>query len=68
VWLGDPARPREALSLNTTAVAATTYNQAFFLEWQEFLDGVEHRGIAILSLIHRWRRARRARSAMSRAR
>jgi predicted dehydrogenase len=43
VWLGDPARPREALSLNTTAVAATTYNQAFFLEWQEFLDGVEHR-------------------------
>lgn len=48
-WLGDPVRPREAVTLNTTATSATTYNQAFFLEWQEFLSGVEQHRESLVS-------------------
>jgi predicted dehydrogenase len=48
VWLGDPARPREAVELGApqvgeTAHGATTPSQAFALEWREFLAGVERR-------------------------
>jgi predicted dehydrogenase len=39
VFLGDPARPDRCISLAATGGAAT-YNQAFYLEWRSFLDGV----------------------------
>jgi predicted dehydrogenase len=40
VYAGDPAYPRDAISLACEAVGATTYNQAFYLEWLNFLEGV----------------------------
>jgi predicted dehydrogenase len=40
VYAGDPARPRDAISLACEAIGATTYNQAFYLEWLHFLEGV----------------------------
>jgi predicted dehydrogenase len=48
VWLGDPAKPREAIELGApldgeTLAGATTPSQAFALEWREFLGGVERR-------------------------
>jgi len=46
VYLGDPARPREALEISAvpaTEAGATTPNQAFALEWREFLGGLEAR-------------------------
>jgi len=39
VFLGDPAHPDRCISL-AAAGGATTYNQAFYLEWRSFLDGV----------------------------
>ncbi len=39
VFLGDPARPERCISL-AAAGGASTYNQAFYLEWRSFLDGV----------------------------
>jgi predicted dehydrogenase len=39
VYVGDPKRPQDAVRLSSEAQGATTYNQAFFLEWQDFLDG-----------------------------
>jgi hypothetical protein len=39
VFLGDPARPDRCISLSA-AGGASTYNQAFYLEWRSFLDGV----------------------------
>jgi predicted dehydrogenase len=39
VFLGDPAHPERCISLNR-AGGASTYNQAFYLEWRSFLDGV----------------------------
>lgn len=43
VYAGDPEHPREAIELVSTASGAVTYSQAFFLEWQHFLDGVRLR-------------------------
>lgn len=40
VYLGDPSRPGEALEFCAAAGAATTANQAFALEWREFLAGL----------------------------
>ncbi|HEV2700865.1 MAG TPA: Gfo/Idh/MocA family oxidoreductase [Steroidobacteraceae bacterium] len=39
VFLGDPAHPERCISLST-AGGASTFNQAFYLEWRSFLDGV----------------------------
>ncbi|MEJ0087422.1 MAG: Gfo/Idh/MocA family oxidoreductase [Pseudomonadota bacterium] len=41
VFLGDAARPREALELGASVEGATTMNQAFALEWREFLAGLD---------------------------
>jgi predicted dehydrogenase len=43
VYLGTPDRPREAMTVSASVGGAMTYNQAFFLEWQAFLDGVRAR-------------------------
>jgi predicted dehydrogenase len=40
VYVGDPEHPRDAVSLSSEAIGATTYNQAFFLEWKHFLEGI----------------------------
>jgi predicted dehydrogenase len=40
VYVGDPVHPRDAISLACEATGATTYNQAFYLEWLHFLEGV----------------------------
>jgi predicted dehydrogenase len=40
VFVGNPELPRDALMLSAEACGAATYNQAFYLEWQEFLAGV----------------------------
>jgi predicted dehydrogenase len=49
VYVGDPARPQDAISLTSQATGATTYNQAFFLEWQHFLDGFRARTESLVS-------------------
>jgi predicted dehydrogenase len=43
VFLGDPRRPTSSILLNSAgdSMAATTYNQAFFLEWMSFLKGMQ---------------------------
>jgi len=40
VFVGNPDSPRDALSLCARVPGAATYNQAFYLEWQDFLSGV----------------------------
>jgi predicted dehydrogenase len=40
VYVGDPTRPDDAIMLNSPVVGASTFNQAFYLEWRDFLDGV----------------------------
>jgi predicted dehydrogenase len=40
VKAGDPTHPEDALLFGSEMVGASTYNQAFFLEWKHFLDGV----------------------------
>jgi predicted dehydrogenase len=39
VFLGNPTHPERCISLSR-AGGASTYNQAFYLEWRSFLDGV----------------------------
>lgn len=39
VYVGNPLVPQESILLTSRAVGATTYNQAFYLEWRSFLDG-----------------------------
>jgi predicted dehydrogenase len=40
VYMGDPSRPESAIRLMPPARWATTVNQAFYLQWQAFLEGV----------------------------
>jgi predicted dehydrogenase len=40
VFVGDPQTPQHALSLALQTPGAITYNQAFYLEWKEFLSGL----------------------------
>jgi predicted dehydrogenase len=49
VYVGDPCFPREAISLKSETTGATTYNQAFFLEWQHFLEGLRAKRESLLS-------------------
>jgi hypothetical protein len=39
VFVGSPESPEAAIRLAPQAPGATTYNQAFYLEWQDFLAG-----------------------------
>lgn len=39
VFVGSPESPEEAIRLALQAPGATTYNQAFYLEWKDFLAG-----------------------------
>ncbi|MGO9988399.1 MAG: Gfo/Idh/MocA family protein [Steroidobacteraceae bacterium] len=41
VRMGAPTRPSSAIELTREARAATTANQAFFLQWRSFLEGVQ---------------------------
>lgn len=49
IYIGDPRRPRDAISLHSKAIGATTYNQAFYLEWREFLDGLREQRESLIS-------------------
>lgn len=40
VHMGSPGKPSEAVLIVPAARAASTANQAFFLQWESFLDGV----------------------------
>jgi hypothetical protein len=40
VLVGHPERPAQALRLLSPAQGARTPNQAFYLEWRAFLDGL----------------------------
>ena len=40
VFAGNPQSPDEAVRLAPQAPGATTYNQAFYLEWKDFLAGL----------------------------
>jgi predicted dehydrogenase len=51
VFIGDPARPAQAARLELTVTGAVTANQAFFLEWQEFLRGVERRETSAVAAV-----------------
>jgi predicted dehydrogenase len=39
VFVGNPESPGDAIRLAPQAPGATTYNQAFYLEWKDFLAG-----------------------------
>jgi hypothetical protein len=49
VYVGDPSRPTECISMVDPAGGATTFNQAFYLEWCDFLSGVRTRNEALVS-------------------
>ena len=40
VYVGDPKRPDDAITVTSPVIGASTFNQAFYLEWKDFLDGV----------------------------
>lgn len=40
VFVGNPESPGTAIRLTPQAPGATTYNQAFYLEWQDFIAGL----------------------------
>lgn len=48
VFIGDPARPAQCVRLSG-GTGATTPNQAFYLEWREFLRGVREQEPSTLS-------------------
>ena len=48
VFIGDPARPAECVRVSGGS-GATTPNQAFYLEWREFLRGVREQQPSMLS-------------------
>jgi predicted dehydrogenase len=43
VYLGDPASPASCIALTGPSPGARTFNQAFYLEWRAFLDGLRAR-------------------------
>ena len=47
--MGSPGAPRRRHRTDTSANGATTANQAFFLEWQAFLDGVQAQAESMVS-------------------
>ncbi len=49
VFLGDPASPRKSVLLTSPLPGATTFNQAFYLEWRSFLDGVRTQRESLVS-------------------
>ncbi len=49
VYIGEPDRPREALTLHAPVAGARTFNQAFYMEWQEFLSGFRERRESLVS-------------------
>jgi predicted dehydrogenase len=49
VYLGDPERPARRITLTSPAGGATTYNQAFYLEWTDFLDGIRQKKESLVS-------------------
>jgi predicted dehydrogenase len=49
VYIGDPATPRERITLTSAMPGATTYNQAFYLEWRDFLDNLRVRRESLIS-------------------
>jgi len=51
VFIGDPARPARAARLGLELDGAISGNQAFFLEWQEFLRGVERREVSAVAAV-----------------
>lgn len=49
VYLGDPNSPQDCVALESSLSGATTFNQAFYLEWKDFLDGVRNRRESLVS-------------------
>jgi predicted dehydrogenase len=49
VFLGDPNSPRDCVAIESSLSGATTFNQAFYLEWKDFLDGVRNRRESLVS-------------------
>jgi predicted dehydrogenase len=49
VFAGDPAFHEEAIRLAPQAPGATTYSQAFYLEWKDFLAGLRAKRESITS-------------------
>jgi predicted dehydrogenase len=49
VYLGDPSQPADCISLMRTGGGASTFNQAFYLQWRSFLDGIKSRSESAVS-------------------
>jgi predicted dehydrogenase len=49
VFAGDPKSPRSAIRLAPQTAGATSYNQAFYLEWRTFLAGLRGRQESVIS-------------------
>jgi predicted dehydrogenase len=49
VFLGDPNSPQDCVAIEPTLGGASTFNQAFYLEWKDFLDGVRNRRESLVS-------------------
>lgn len=49
VFVGDPRRPTSAFRICAPVRAATTANQAFYLEWRAFIDGFAEQRESLVS-------------------
>ncbi|MGH8211170.1 MAG: Gfo/Idh/MocA family protein [Steroidobacteraceae bacterium] len=49
VFVGNPESPLDALCVAQQTAGATTYNQAFYLEWQDFLAGLRAERESVVS-------------------
>jgi predicted dehydrogenase len=49
VHLGDPRRPADCISLMQPSGGATTFNQAFYLQWCSFLEGLRSQRESLVS-------------------
>jgi predicted dehydrogenase len=49
VFVGDPRRPAHAFRIVAPVRGASTANQAFYLEWRNFLDGLAAREESLIS-------------------
>jgi predicted dehydrogenase len=49
VYLGDPNSPLACVAIEPGPSGAVTFNQAFYLEWREFLDGIRNRRESLVS-------------------
>lgn len=54
VFLGDPRRPAQCATVQMPLVGGTNFNQAFYLEWREFIDGWREKRASRIAAANTW--------------